>query len=48
MNNGLFTPAKDGPNPQRHMMDHNVGDVWVEGGIRRKGQNDRWGHVPIS
>jgi len=29
--NGLFTPAKDGPNPQRHMMDHNVGDVWVEG-----------------
>jgi quinohemoprotein amine dehydrogenase len=28
---GLFTPAKDGPNPQRHMMDHNVGDVWVEG-----------------
>jgi quinohemoprotein amine dehydrogenase len=29
--NGLFTPAKDGPNPQRHMLDHNVGDVWVEG-----------------
>jgi quinohemoprotein amine dehydrogenase len=29
--NGLFTPAKDGPNSQRHMMDHNVGDVWVEG-----------------
>jgi quinohemoprotein amine dehydrogenase len=28
---GLFMPAKDGPNPQRHMMDHNVGDVWVEG-----------------
>lgn len=28
---GLFTPAKDGPNSQRHMMDHNVGDVWVEG-----------------
>lgn len=27
---GLFTPAKDGPNAQRHMMDHNVGDVWVE------------------
>jgi quinohemoprotein amine dehydrogenase len=28
--NGLFTPANAGPNPQRHMMDHNVGDVWVE------------------
>jgi quinohemoprotein amine dehydrogenase len=28
--NGLFTPAKAGPNPQRHMMDHNIGDVWVE------------------
>lgn len=27
---GLFTPASDGPNPQRHMLDHNVGDVWVE------------------
>ena len=29
--NGLFIPAGAGPNPQRHMMDHNVGDVWVEG-----------------
>jgi len=28
--NGLFTPATDGPNPQRHMSEHNVGDVWVE------------------
>jgi quinohemoprotein amine dehydrogenase len=27
---GLFIPANDGPNPQRHMLDHNVGDVWVE------------------
>ena len=27
---GLFTPANDGPNPQRHMSEHNVGDVWVE------------------
>ncbi len=27
---GLFTPANDGPNPQRHMSDENVGDVWVE------------------
>ena len=28
--NGLFTPANDGPNPQRHLSDENVGDVWVE------------------
>ena len=28
--NGLFSPANDGPNPQRHMSEHNVGDVWVE------------------
>jgi len=35
--NGLFTPAKDGPNPQRHMMDHNVGDVWVEGWYKADG-----------
>ncbi|MGE0821024.1 MAG: quinohemoprotein amine dehydrogenase subunit alpha [Candidatus Binatia bacterium] len=34
---GLFVPAKDGPNPQRHMMDHNVGDVWVEGWYRPDG-----------
>lgn len=35
--NGLFTPAKDGPNPQRHMLDHNVGDVWVEGWYKPEG-----------
>ena len=28
--NGLFAPANDGPNLQRHMSDENVGDVWVE------------------
>lgn len=28
--NGLFTPAKDGPNPQRVRSHENVGDVWVE------------------
>ncbi len=27
---GLFTPANDGPNPERHMLEHNIGDVWVE------------------
>jgi quinohemoprotein amine dehydrogenase len=28
--NGLFTPANDGPNPKRHLSEGNVGDVWVE------------------
>jgi len=28
--NGLFTPAEDGPNMKRERMEHNVGDVWVE------------------
>ena len=27
---GLFTPANDGPNPQRHLSEASVGDVWVE------------------
>jgi quinohemoprotein amine dehydrogenase len=27
---GLFIPAADGPNPQRHLSEGNVGDVWVE------------------
>jgi quinohemoprotein amine dehydrogenase len=26
---GLFTPAADGPNPQRSGNRNNVGDVWV-------------------
>ncbi len=27
--NGLFTPASDGPNPQRRFSTNNTGDVWV-------------------
>ncbi len=27
--NGLFTPAADGPNPQRNQNRNNIGDVWV-------------------
>ncbi len=27
---GLFHPNEDGPNPKRHLMEGNVGDVWVE------------------
>ena len=34
---GLFTPALDGPNPQRHMSEGNVGDVWVEAWYRPEG-----------
>jgi len=26
---GLFTPAVDGPNPQRSGNRNNIGDVWV-------------------
>ena len=28
-NTGLFTPASDGPNPQRRFSRNNYGDVWV-------------------
>jgi len=34
---GLFTPADDGPNPKRHMSEHNVGDVWVEAWYKPEG-----------
>jgi quinohemoprotein amine dehydrogenase len=27
--NGLFTPAGDGPNPARKMFENNMGDLWV-------------------
>ena len=27
--NGLFSPAKDGPNPERRNSANNIGDVWV-------------------
>lgn len=35
--NGLFTPANDGPNPQRHLSEGNVGDVWVEAWYKPEG-----------
>jgi quinohemoprotein amine dehydrogenase len=35
--NGLFSPANDGPNPQRHLSEHNVGDVWVEAWYKPEG-----------
>lgn len=35
--NGLFTPANDGPNPKRHLSDENVGDVWVEAWYKPEG-----------
>ena len=28
-NNGLFTPAEDGPNPDRELNANNFGDVWI-------------------
>jgi quinohemoprotein amine dehydrogenase len=28
--NGLFTPAVEGPNPERFRSTNNAGDVWVE------------------
>ncbi|MBI3245818.1 MAG: quinohemoprotein amine dehydrogenase subunit alpha [Deltaproteobacteria bacterium] len=27
---GLFTPADDGPNAKRERSEHNVGDIWIE------------------
>ncbi len=27
---GLFTPADDGPNPKRERSEHNIGDIWIE------------------
>ena len=34
---GLFTPAQDGPNPQRRLSTGNVGDVWVEAWYQPEG-----------
>ena len=34
---GLFTPAPDGPNPQRSGNRNNVGDVWVVASYERDG-----------
>ncbi len=33
--NGLFTPADEGPNPRRRYQTNNVGDVWIEASFRR-------------
>jgi len=38
---GLFTPALDGPNPQRKQSRDNYGNVWVVG--TAKGEKDRLG-----
>lgn len=35
--NGLFTPAMEGPNPQRRFSTNNNGDVWVVATYRGKG-----------
>jgi quinohemoprotein amine dehydrogenase len=34
--NGLFTPAMEGPNPQRRFSTNNNGDVWVVGTYQDK------------
>ena len=35
--NGLFTPAMEGPNPQRRFSTNNNGDVWVVASYQKKG-----------
>ena len=35
--NGLFTPAMEGPNPQRRFTGNNTGDVWVVAAYQGKG-----------
>ena len=35
--NGLFTPAADGPNPQRSGDRNNIGDVWVVASVQPEG-----------
>lgn len=37
---GLFTPALDGPNPQRKQMRNNYGTVWVEAASKTEKSND--------
>ena len=39
--NGLFTPADDGPNPDRDRNRNNVGDVWVVATLDRDDNGDR-------
>jgi quinohemoprotein amine dehydrogenase len=36
--NGLFTPALDGPNPERSGKRNNVGDLWVVATYRPPGE----------
>jgi quinohemoprotein amine dehydrogenase len=38
---GLFTPAADGPNPQRSRNRNNIGDVWVVATWVSPGPNSR-------
>jgi quinohemoprotein amine dehydrogenase len=35
--NGLFTPAEDGPNPKRQRSTNNAGDVWVNASYTPEG-----------
>jgi len=37
--NGLFTPAQDGPNPARPRSTNNAGDVWVNVSYKPEGAN---------
>lgn len=39
--NGLFTPALDGPNPNRSRNRNNVGDVWVVATLNRPDHDGR-------
>jgi quinohemoprotein amine dehydrogenase len=38
---GLFTPAIEGPNPQRRFARNNYGDVWVVATSREKDRSDK-------
>jgi quinohemoprotein amine dehydrogenase len=44
-NSGLFTPASDGPNPQRKFSRNNYGDVWVV--ATAKDEKDKDGRLLI-
>lgn len=37
---GLFTPAVDGPNPERELNANNFGDVWVVASFSPEGQDE--------
>ena len=40
-NTGLFTPAADGPNPERSGNRNNIGDVWVVASYVAPGDSGR-------